>query len=148
MNPVNFYAAARHNYELVMVGSQHEEFKRNPDRFLLAISNCLCLSVELYFKSILHHRGIEEQKLKGFGHDICKLLEEVKKDVSVKVENIQGLEAFVSTWGPSYKEHSYRYMKENREYKTFNIAIVLKMIDHLGDFTRDAIGLPPLPTPA
>ena len=38
MNPVNFYAAARHNYELVVIGSQHEAFRRNPDRFLLAIS--------------------------------------------------------------------------------------------------------------
>ena len=80
MNPMNFYAAARHNDELVVIGSQHEEFIRNRDRFLLAISNCLCLSVELYFKSILHHRGIGEAKLWSFGHDTCKLLEEVKKD--------------------------------------------------------------------
>ena len=48
--------------------------------------------------------------------------------------------------GPSYKEHSYRYMKENREYKKFNIAIVLKMIEHLGDFALETLGLPPLPT--
>ena len=148
MNPVTFYAAARQNYELVIIGSQHEEFKKNPDRFLLAISNCLCLSVELYFKAILHYRGIEEKKLKNFGHDICKLLEEIKKDGLVKVENIMGLDAFLNTWGPSYKEHSYRYMKENHEYKKFNIAIVLKMIEHLGDLALDTMGLPPLPTSA
>ena len=148
MNPVNFYAAARHNYELVTIGSQHEEFRRDPDRFILAVSNCLCLSVELYFKSILHFRGIEEEELRNFGHDICKLYEEIKKDEAVKIESIKGLDTFVNTWGPSYKEHSYRYMKENREYKKFNIAIVLTMIEHLGDFALETMGLPPLPTSA
>ena len=148
MKPVNFYAAARHNYELVVIASQSEEFIRDPERFVLATSNCLCLSVELYLKSLLSNRGIGEKKLKGFGHDICWLLEEVKKDRAVKIETVEGLNEFVNTWGADYKEHSYRYMKEAHEYKNFNIAIVLKIIDHLGDFALEKLGLPPLPTSA
>ena len=148
MKPVNYYAAARHNYELVVIGSRHEQFIKNPDRFVLATSNCLCLSVELHLKALLLHRGMGEERLKRFGHDIYKLLEEVKKDRAVKIGKVEGLSEFVNTWGPSYKEHSYRYMKEAYEYNKFNIAIVLKIIDHLGDFVRETLGLTPLPTPA
>ena len=57
-----------------------------------------------------------------------------------EIENIYGLKEFVTTWGVSYKEHSYRYMRADQEYKKFNITIVLKMMDHLADFALETMG--------
>ena len=34
MKSVNFYAAARHNYELIVIASQSKEFIKDPERFV------------------------------------------------------------------------------------------------------------------
>jgi hypothetical protein len=108
----------------------------NDTTLFLPFHNLGGFAVEIYLKAVLAHKGFDENKLKGLGHDLQKSLALcISEGLSVP-----GADVLVHLFGPKHKSLEYRYMKPDTAYKAAHLHFVFAAFSSLDIAVDIAIG--------
>jgi len=104
----------------------------------LPMQTLIGFSLELYFKALLAHAGVDEGVLRReYGHDLQKLFEDCTE---AGLPEITRLNEVVEATSGSHSDYTYRYFSRNRSYTAMGLGTTFPVLDHLDEAVDRAIG--------
>lgn len=97
---------------------------------LLVYYYLVCHSIELSCKAILLKEGVPMKALKGMGHDLSKLMLEIKRKNPRKGLNESDV-SVVRMMNPDYRNRRYSYAMGGHEYTLVMPPLPLKVAENI-----------------